>query len=70
MNKKLSLKRFKPATASVKATVEDLLSRGAVLIDVKETAVRVLRQQSVASIDCFGRVVWSVASREDVERSR
>lgn len=70
MKKKISLSVFRPATASVKAAVEDLLARGGVLIAAKESGVRVLRQQSVADIDAFGRVVWSVATRLDLERAR
>ena len=66
MSKKISIKSFRPATASVKSSVDDLLARGGVLIESRESLVRILRQQSVATIDAYGRVQWAPATHQDM----
>ena len=70
MDKQKFLKVFKPATASVLASVNDLIKRGGVVIEAKEDRVRILREQSVALVDAYGRVTWSVASRADLQKLR
>ena len=66
MKRKTNFTKFNPVNPAAKAQVQDLLNRGGLLIHVDEWTVKILREQSVATIDTSGRVVWAQASKADV----
>jgi hypothetical protein len=57
---RFDMKRFSTNSAAATDKVDFMLDRGAIVIDVKATKVRITHSGRTASIDAWGRVSWDV----------
>ncbi|MFK4705862.1 Na+-transporting NADH:ubiquinone oxidoreductase subunit NqrA [Roseateles asaccharophilus] len=55
----VDLQRFNPLSPTARATVNDLVQRGARVIAVRPTLVTLKRGVQTARIDDMGRVTWA-----------
>lgn len=56
---KKQFKKFEPMSQVVNQKINELLSRGGVIIEEKKSHVLIKRMNSVAKIDQLGRVEWT-----------
>lgn len=57
---KSKFKKFEPMTQTANQKVDELIRRGGIVVGEKRDHVLIQRLESVAKIDQFGRVEWSV----------
>lgn len=55
----LDLRRFQPLEPHARACVDDLVRRGAVVLNVSAQRVLLKRGSQLATVDAVGRVSWA-----------
>jgi hypothetical protein len=59
LRRPLDLSRFQPIDPNARARVDELVRRGAVVLNVSSQQVLLRRAAQVATVDAAGRVGWA-----------
>lgn len=59
LRRPLDLSRFQPIDPNARARVDELVRRGAVVLNVSSQQVLLGRAAQVATVDAAGRVTWA-----------
>jgi hypothetical protein len=59
LRRTLDLSRFQPIDPNARARVDELVRRGAVVLNVSPQQVLLRRAAQVATVDAAGRVSWA-----------
>ena len=59
LRRPLDLSRFQPIDPNARARVDELVRRGAVVLNVSSQQVLLRRAAQVATVDAAGRVSWA-----------